>query len=237
MSSHHPDAAAAEPPGRDLSKKSVDRWNRRAPRPVVQVVGRSRGVATAVVTAGVILSGCASADGGEEAPTTTSPAVAVESGNPWDLPVEQRPDLFDPCAEIPVEAIEEAVGRPVEPNDVLRRHEPDQLMACGWADNEVHFTSAASWKTRSEYLADPGLVFLDRPDVAPSRGVLMTEAGDTTDRTCMHVFFTERGTSWVKLDLVGGLSEFHGQRFSDACQSLDQVMDSIENFVPKGDFA
>ena len=65
----------------------------------------------------------------------------------------------------------------------------------------------------------------------------MTEAGDTTDRTCMHVFFTERGTSWVKLDLVGGLSEFRGQRFSDACQSLDHVMNSIENFVPEGDFA
>ena len=237
MSSPHPDAAAAELPGRDLPEKSAGRGNRRAPWPVVQVVGRSRGVAAAVVTVGMIAAGCGSADGGESTPTTTSRAAAEESGNPWDLPVEQRPALFDPCAEIPVEAIEERVGGPLRVQEVLTRHEPGRLMACGWANHEVHFTSAASWKTRSEYLADPGLVLLDRPDVAPSRGVLMTEAGDTTDRTCMHVFFTERGTSWVKLDLVGGLSEFRGQRFSDACQSLDHVMNSIENFVPEGDFA
>ncbi|MGN0101195.1 MAG: DUF3558 family protein [Dietzia sp.] len=187
----------------------------------------------ALVAVGVGLSGCASA-GGEEEPTatTTSSASAEESGNPWDLPIEQRPALFDPCAEIPVDAVEDAVGRPVSSNDVLMRHEPDELMACGWVSDQVHLTVAASWKTRSQYLEDAAMVTVDHD----GRGLKMTEAGDQTDSTCLQVFFTQRGSTWVKLDIVTGLGEFRGERFVAACDALDQALAPLVELIPEGDF-
>ena len=63
-----------------------------------------------LVAAAVVVSGCG-ADHGEGTTTSASPEAPV---NPWDLPLEERPDLFDPCAEIPIEAVEEALGGPVE---------------------------------------------------------------------------------------------------------------------------
>ncbi|MCT2078035.1 DUF3558 domain-containing protein, partial [Dietzia cinnamea] len=204
---------------------------------VVQVVGRSRAVCGALVAALVVLSGCASADGGEEAPTTTSSAAAEESGNPWDLPVERRPALFDPCAEIPVEAIEKGVGKAVEPMDSLMRHEPGILMSCGWRSSEVQFTALSTWKSRAEYLADRSFVVRDREYSKSGRSSLrLVEKGDNSGGTCLQVFFTRVGTVWVKLDSTSGLGEFKGEQLVKACDALDDAIEPVMPYIPEGDF-
>ncbi|UVE96512.1 DUF3558 domain-containing protein [Dietzia sp. B32] len=182
------------------------------------------------MTAGVVLSGCASADGGDE--TTTSPTVTENPGNPWDLPIEQRPALFDPCAEIPIEAIEEGVGAKVDPNSSLTRHEPGSLMACGWTNEQVHVTAAASWKSRAQFLNDKSLRQVEQG----GRRMRMVEVGDQTGSTCLQLFFTSRGATWIKVDVVNGLGEFRGNRFVEACDALDQAIAPLLKFVPEGDF-
>ncbi|MDO8394341.1 MAG: hypothetical protein Q7T31_08140, partial [Dietzia sp.] len=79
--------------------------------------------------------------------TTTSPAAAEETINPWDLPIEQRPALFDPCAEIPIEAVEQGVGGPVEPSEQLHNHRPGELFSCGWKNDEVLIDILSTWKS------------------------------------------------------------------------------------------
>ena len=205
-----------------------------ARRAVVQSVRTSKGAAAAVAAC-VVLCGCVSGEASDQ--TTTSPAGTEVASNPWDLPIEQRPALFDPCTEIPVQAIEQGVGGPVEPDERLTNHRPGELMTCGWTNRKVQFNAIGTWKSRSEYLADPGFVLKeDGAVIAGRKSLRMAEVGDGTDRTCLHLFFTNRGTVYLKLDLVGGLSEFRGVRFSKACDALDQAIEPVVSYIPEGDF-
>ena len=183
-----------------------------------------------------VMSACGVSQDNDQA-TTTSPAAAEETINPWDLPIEQRPALFDPCAEIPIEAVEQGVGGPVAVSDLLARHRPGELMTCGWQNREVHVTSVSTWKSREDFLSDPNFVIRNEEyEVSGRPGLRLVETGDNSDSTCIQLFFTGRGTVWVKLDLVGGLSEFRGHRFSEACGALDQAIGPIMMHLPQEDF-
>lgn len=104
----------------------------------------SRGVGAVLAAAAVVVSGCGAGDG----EGTTTSALPEAPVNPWDLPLEERPDLFDPCAEIPIEAVEEALGGPVELDEQLRIERPGELLSCGWRNREVIFNVLSTWKSR-----------------------------------------------------------------------------------------
>lgn len=189
----------------------------------------------AVVAAGIVLSGCGS--GGEGGETTTSSPVAEASGNPWDLPLEQRPPLFDPCTELPLASVEEALGTPVVLEEDLKNHEPRRLMSCGWSNGEAFFGVLSTWKSRQEYLSDSAFVVRDPASAVSGRvGLRATNEGDSAERSCTQLFFTSRGTFMVSVDLVGGLSEFRGERFVKACDALDVAIRPVMRSVPEGDF-
>nr|WP_241728305.1 DUF3558 family protein [Dietzia maris] len=221
-----------------MAPRTSGRGNRSAARPVVQVVGKSRAFVAAVVAAGVVLSGCASADGGEDkSTTTTSPAAAEEPGNPWDLPIEQRPALFDPCAEIPIEAIEEGVGGAVHPIDEYANNERGELISCGWKSNEVHVSVLGTWKSHDEYLSDPNFVVDNRNDEIGARNAIqMTERSNRAEDSCLNLLFTGRGTVWIKVTMSTALRYFRQERSVPPCHALDEVASSIVAFVPEGDY-
>src|SRR5699024_6177327 len=79
---------------RRLLAKSGIGWNRPSLRSVVEGVRKLRAVAAVLVASCVVVAGCTSS-GEEEAATASEPVVEPPS-NPWDLPLEQRPPLFDP---------------------------------------------------------------------------------------------------------------------------------------------
>ncbi|PWD94436.1 DUF3558 domain-containing protein [Dietzia maris] len=215
------------------------RWNRSAGRGVVQVVGRSRAVCGALVAALVVLSGCASADGEEETPptTTTSAAAPEDSGNPWDLPVAQRPALFDPCAEIPVEAVEGVVGTPVDSAENLRNHDQGELFSCGWKNDEILFGVAGTWRARHEFLSDRAFEAIDNQSMVAGRpGIRARDRGDQFDTTCYQVFFTSRGAVVLNINLIDSLGTFQDVQFAEACEVLDEVIEPILDYIPEGDF-
>lgn len=196
-------------------------------------MGTIRGV-TAAVTACVVLSACGANQNNDQA-TTTSAAADEEPTNPWELPIEQRPALFDPCTEIPIEAVEQGVGESVEVNELLTRHEPG-LMVCGWKSRSVHINALSTWKPREAYVSDPSFVVQDLDkETSGRRSLLLVEKGDYSDSTCLQLFFTPAGTVWVKLDLVSGLNEFSGKRFTKACDALDEAILPIIPHLPRGD--
>ncbi|MBB1025048.1 MULTISPECIES: DUF3558 family protein [unclassified Dietzia] len=190
--------------------------------------------AVAAFAALAVVSACGVGQDGDRA--TTSSAVTEEPGNPWDLPIEQRPPLFDPCAEIPIEAVEEGVGGPVEEVEEYTRHNPGEMMVCGWASDEVDISVLATWKSREEYLADASFEVLDEAPSGGRNGLRLTEVVDAFDSSCIQLFFTSRGTAWVRFDLVTGLNEFRGRPLTNACDALDKAIRPIMTYIPKGDF-
>lgn len=187
----------------------------------------------AVVAAGVVLSGCGLAGGNDE--TTTSPAASQTPGNPWDLPIEQRPALFDPCAEIPVEAVEEGIGPHVWQDDEMRIDRPRDLFSCAWKNEEVLFGVLSTWKSRDDYLEDESFVasefeILGRP------GLRLLSKADMGTNSCQQLFFSGEGTIFVSVDLIHGLASFKGSNFADPCSVLEESIIPVMHHLANGDF-
>lgn len=236
MSSRVPHRLAADQRVRVGSRFFRTGRNQLTPRPVVQGVGKRRGVGAALLAAGLVLSGCAS--GEDEVSTTTTSALAEGPTNPWDLPLEQRPPLFDPCEEIPVEAVEEGVGSPLQSVEDLTNYEPGELISCGWRTDEIRVGTLSTWKSRGEYLEDRGFVIRDSAAQFSGRsGIRMVSRGDHTDGSCYALFFTSRGTVWMNVKLVNSLNTFNGKRFSKACDVLNEIVAPIIPYIPNGEFS
>lgn len=180
------------------------------------------------------MSACGVSQDNDQA--TTSPAAAEETINPWDLPIEQRPALFDPCAEIPIEAVEQGVGGPVEPSEQLHNHRPGELFSCGWKNDEVLFGVVGTWKSKKEFLSDTEFVDVDpTAKVADRVGIRARDRGDSSRTTCYQVLFTSRGAVIVNINLIDSLNAFRGELFSDACDVLESAASSVLIHLPKGD--
>lgn len=194
-----------------------------------------RAMATTLVAA-VVTAGCASGDG-QDPVTTTSPAVAEAAGNPWDLPLGERPPLFDPCAEIPIEAVSEGAGKPVEHSKDLTQGKSVQLNTCGWTNDEILVSALATWKSHEQYEADPESILHPQPvRVGGREAIRMTERADKSENGCHHLFFTENGTVILSVGLIDGLNRFRGEPFSQSCEVLNVMSEVLVRFVPEGDF-
>lgn len=219
-----------------LAENFPSKRNRSAERGVVEIVGRSGVVCAALVAVGVVLAGCASADGRQEAPTTTSAAGPEESGNPWDLPVEQRPALFDPCAQIPLEAIEEGVGSPLREDEGLRNHEPGDLFTCGWKNDELLLGVISTWKAKGALVGDRGFGSVDAESTVSGRPGFRASDEGREDDTCYQAFFTSRGAVLVNVNMRTSLRTFRGERPWSACDVLDEVIGPVMPYIPGGDY-
>lgn len=211
----------------------VTERNQPESRAVIQIVGTFRGVA-AGIAACVVLSGCAPGQVGGE--TTTSPAATETPANPWDLPIEQRPALFDPCAEIPVEAVEQGVGGPVEAVESLKNHRPGELLSCGWKSDEVLLDVLSTWKSHENYLADPSGFISNMNLVVTGRNALRLTDREEAPTACRYLFFSSYGTVAVSLSLTTSLETFNGQHFSEVCAVLGEASAPLVSFIPEGDF-
>lgn len=188
-----------------------------------------------MVAAGVVVAGCASVDGDPLA-TTTGPVITETSGNPWDLPIEQRPALFDPCAEIPVEAVEQGVGGPVAKAPQFSGHQTADLLSCGWKSDEMLVVVLATWKSHGEYLENPtGVIDSFDVEVAGRNALRLTDRPEDPN-SCRYLFFTTSGTIAVSVALTTGLDTFRGKDFTAVCDALHEVSLPIAEFVPEGDF-
>ncbi|WP_194861899.1 DUF3558 family protein [Dietzia sp. SYD-A1] len=191
--------------------------------------------AVAAFAAFAVVSACGVGQDGDRA--TTSSAVTEEPGNPWDLPIEQRPPLFDPCAEIPIEAVEEGVGGPVEPSEQLRNHRPGELFSCAWKNGEVLLGVIGTWRSKQEFLEDTGLVEMNPTARVVGRvGLRARDRGDESNTTCYHVLFTDRGAVILNVNLIDPLNSFRGKVLKDACEVSEHAISSVREYLPEGEF-
>lgn len=215
--------------------KTWNTWNRLPDRPVVPGVGKRRAIGAALAAVGVVLSGCGTADGDDTTTTTPTTSVAEQSDSPWDLPLEQRPALFDPCAEIPDEAVAEGFGEPVQRTERYVNHKPGELMSCGWESEDVEINILSTWKSRDDYIADRTFT-VEENEIGGRPGMRGLDNINDGGRTCIQFFFSERGTIWLKTNLLGRFREFNGEQFADACKALNQMVIPVIPHLPEGDF-
>lgn len=186
---------------------------------------------------GLVLAGCGGGAGGSGEGVTTTSTAAEKSGNPWAMPASERPPLFDPCAEIPIEAVREGAGPEAQHDPELSRSDPGGLVTCGWETREILFSVLSTWKSYSDYVADPASILDPEPvRVGGREATRMTERVKDPVYSCHLMFFTEQGTVMVTVDLVSGLRYFRGERPAEACDVVDTMTASILDFVPEGDF-
>ena len=220
---------------RRLLEKSGIGWNRPSLRPVVEGVRKLRAAAAVLVASCVVVSGCTSS-GEEEAATASEPVVEPPS-NPWDLPLEQRPPLFDPCDEVSTEVVEEGVGAPTKLNEDLAVYDPPGLISCAWSNDELLISVLATWKSFDDYLDDSNFAVSSRGfQVYGRERMRLTQPEQSMQQTCHSLFFTGEGTLMISLSLLSSLNEFRGERFLEGCAVLDQIEGSIVDVLPEGDF-
>lgn len=185
-----------------------------------------------------VLSGCANADGGSEVQVdpSTSQVIVETQADPWALPLEERPELFDPCAEVPLEAVKQAAGASVSQDARYRQQRPGELLACGWKSDELVFAMLGTWKSYEQYQNDPSGNVQDwEHEVGERTAIQLVDRADDPEM-CHNLFFTGAGTVALTASLPTTLKTFRGESFADVCEVLDDVTERVIQFIPEGDF-
>ena len=168
--------------------------------------------------------------------TTTSPSPET-AANPWDLPLEERPALFDPCTEIPIDAVEEGLGGPVQVDEALLNHQSEKLHTCAWRDGELLYVITVTWLDKRGFLDDPEFGEIDtEAKVFDRPSFQMRDSGDTSGATCYRVFFTSRGAAVANVNLMKSMGQYRGDTFVDSCDILNESIGPIIRHLPAGDF-
>lgn len=93
----------------------------------------------------VAVGGCGATE--PDPPTT----VVQSQPDPWTLPLEDRPPVFNPCEEITAEELESLGLEDVQVDPSVEKHNVslDSHM-CGWTGYPMSLMVAASWTTLEE---------------------------------------------------------------------------------------
>ena len=209
---------------------------RRAVNQDVRTTTRSLGGLLAVLP---VLAGCVLGDEGEPAAGTVT-AAAMEStapsapANPWDLPLEARPPLFDPCTEIPESVLNEVGFTAADLEEGMTVHRPGDLLGCNWTGDEVMLDVFTKWVNPRDLSAiqqvniDGEFKFQERV------GLKFHPIDDENDAGV--VFFTERGAVFVMVRLATVLGGYRGNPDAKPNEILEGITKSLIGTFPGGDY-
>ena len=173
-------------------------------------------------------------EGSAAADTAASPP-AVE--DPWILPIEDRPELFNPCTEISLEDLAAAGLENPTPRPQAEDHSDNPpLHQCGWeADNFTtyvgsHWTTLDDFSNSKYETLEPRADFHGKPAVY----VRPINAGD--DEPCGIA--TQTSFGMVSIDFVPRTEFMSTPRFEEAsstCQWADQIAKGLAGSLPLED--
>lgn len=208
----------------------------------VRSIVRSVGAGLLVVSAVAVAGACGSDDepAGTQVTAVSSagaPTAAAAEGpvDPWTLPVDQRPPLFDPCTEIPADVLAQ-FSEGGEQDEKMARNEPGNIFSCSWDTSEASLDLVASWKSRAELESERVMNFMLGQAPASSRSQKAVPVGSESDHDCREVFFTERGTIMLGVRIFNSLRSYRGRSFVNSCDALDSKVGQVESYLPWGDF-
>lgn len=181
------------------------------------------GASCATVVMGGSLGGCSLLVDAEVPPPQAS--TYVSSGgrspveDPWTLPVEDRPPLFDPCSEISVEDLAAAgiEGAAEWPEATIKQKSPN-VNQCGWTSESGAIAVGAHWTEPRELFSSvtESAQRLDSLHGYPT--LLVKPINSESSFRCGLALKTNRGL--VTTDLVASASSVTASAPCDKVQSI-----------------
>lgn len=187
---------------------------------------------------GGTLSACSSGDdGGAPLPrgsaATGADAPSPASVDPWTLPIEERPELFNPCTEISLEDLEAAGLENPTPRPEAEDHSDNPpLRQCGWEADNFTVVIGTFWRRMNSFAEDSYERITSVSEVAAySLGTLESERNDRKI-SCAVVAETVLGL--VSIDVVRSSSEGNTIPLdNDACEDLNTLFRRLSPKLPE----
>ena len=200
--------------------------------------GHSRAAAycAVLVMLGGLLSACSVWDTGTAAlpgSSNTSASPASESADPWTLPVEQRPELFNPCTEISLDDLTAAgLENPTPRPEAEDFSDDPPLRQCGWEADNFLLTVGSIWTAMSELSDGPYERITSVTNIdSYSLGTLEKE-GRTRQLSCGVASETALGL--ITLDAIRVTNSVNSARNDkDTCEDLTVLFGGLASKLPE----
>lgn len=191
-----------------------------------------RWVASAITVA-LLAGGCAAASDAVEKSSGAPEHVAAPTTTDYRaLPLEERPEVFNPCEEISVEFLEQAGFEDVEVDPRFEEHPVNGGgHKCGWDAYPLSLVVVGAWSTLDDILENHSAAILDQTNVNGYETIVYRMKTSSTRRQCHLAIETNTG-----LISMGGNRSFRSNKPEvkdfDACDLLirfaHNLMDDIE---------
>lgn len=187
---------------------------------------------------GGTLSACSFGDDGaaplpEDSAAADTAASSPAAVDPWTLPIEDRPELFNPCTEISLEDLAAAGLENPTPRPQAEDHSDDPpLHQCGWEADNFNLTVGSIWTEIGQLSEGTYERITSREEVdSYSIGVLEKEAR-TRQMSCGVASETALGL--VTLDAIRVTTPSNAMRSDqDTCEDLTKLFSGLSSTFPE----
>ena len=168
-------------------------------------------------------------EGSAAADTAASAPAAVD---PWTLPIEDRPELFNPCTEISLEDLAAAgLENPMPWPEAEDSLDNPPLHQCGWKAENFSLTIGALWTPLNQLSEGTFEQVTATSEVSSySLGTLETE---TNNRHQSCAVATETLLGLVTMDAVRVTSDENASRSDlNTCDDLSNIFGKLTTKMP-----
>lgn len=188
--------------------------------------------ACATGVAVLLIGGCTMVDGLGGGRSTEGGTSAEVVADPWSLPLEERPPLYDSCTELPEEALARIGFSPEDRLPEPEENEPGQLTGCMWKNQNYILTITGTWSSIRDFRYDNSFKNHERLTIGARDGMAMFRTSGF--EACSIVFPTIRGIILV-IGLRGGVDPIEENLSARAeCREVTSKLQSMERYFPEG---
>ncbi|MDO5663322.1 MAG: DUF3558 family protein, partial [Brachybacterium sp.] len=168
----------------------------------------------------------------ERAQTTEGDTTTSVEANPYELPLEERPPLFDPCTEIPEEALEEAGFTPEDKDQNFFIDDHAMINGCQWTNDDLMLSVASYWYSLEEMVANNDFQ-LQEPFPDQDRSGQFFKDPNRRDGAELAIFSTTRGVVIIDGQFASILPTFRGEPTTDLKAAFITTSIPLVNALPE----
>lgn len=163
-------------------------------------------------------------EGSAAADTAASAPAAVD---PWTLPIEDRPELFNPCTEISLEDLAAAgLENPTPWPEAELQETLPPLKQCGWENESMTFVVSSHWTEIDSIDTDETEQKIERGNRQGFDSVLLESKLTSAPLSCGLAIRSNRGL--VAFDLASTTTNLFGDDSDqNACVRVEQTFSAL----------
>lgn len=187
---------------------------------------------------GGTLSACSFGDDGaaplpEDSAAADTAASSPAAVDPWTLPIEDRPELFNPCTEISLEDLAAAGLENPTPRPQAEDHSDDPPgHQCGWEADNFTVVLGSHWTKVDDLQNEVSEELITPTDMNGEKSAFLVPKESSTETSCASIVETDRGL--LTVDLVReesnpAKSSYGIDENSETCQKSRSVLTYVSN--------